>query len=253
MAAVRKSKANNSRKVKDKWKAKVWYNVHAPRMFNEAVIGETPSADPANLIGRTAEVTVQDLTGDFSKMHIKLRFKIMSVDGFDAKTAFIGHELTSDYVRRLTRRKKTKTDHVVDVTTKDGFVIRIKPMSIAEKRIQASQEVGMRAVMEATLLEMGKENNVSDIIKAIVSGDLAKDLAKACRVVIPVKRIEIRKTEILAFGEGDPESIMEIIEPAAPVAENDEEEAEEATEEVVEEASEESEVVEETTEDEPSE
>jgi len=27
-----------SRKVKDKWKAKEWYKVHAPKMFNEAEI-----------------------------------------------------------------------------------------------------------------------------------------------------------------------------------------------------------------------
>jgi small subunit ribosomal protein S3Ae len=228
MAPAKKAKGTAARKVKDKWKAKTWYKVHAPRMFNEVVIGETPSADPEYLIGRTADVTVQDLTGDFSKMHIKLKFKIVSAEGEDAKTVFIGHELTSDYVRRLTRRKKTKTDHVVDVKTTDGFVIRIKPMSIAEKRIQSSQEDGMRAVMDKTLKDMGTERSLSDIVKAIVSGDLAKELARACRVVIPVKRIEIRKSEILAFGEGDPESIMEVVAPAAPepVEEASEEEPE---------------------------
>ena len=212
-AAPKKNRGSGSRKVKDKWKAKVWYKVHAPRMFNEVEIGETPTADPANLIGRTAEVTVQDLTGDFSKMHIKLKFKITSVEGYDAKTSFTGHELTSDYVRRLTRRKKTKTDHVIDINTVDGFVIRVKPMSIAERRIQSSQEEGMRKVMYDTLIDMGRGKSLSEIVKAIVSGDMARDLARACRVVIPVKRIEIRKSEILAFGEGDPESIIEVVEP----------------------------------------
>ncbi|MDY0294136.1 MAG: 30S ribosomal protein S3ae [Candidatus Methanomethylophilaceae archaeon] len=212
-AAPKKNRGSGSRKVKDKWKAKEWYKVHAPRMFNEVEIGETPTADPANLIGRTAEVTVQDLTGDFSKMHIKLKFKITSVEGYDAKTSFTGHELTSDYVRRLTRRKKTKTDHVIDINTVDGFVIRVKPMSIAERRIQSSQEEGMRKVMYDTLIDMGRGKSLSEIVKAIVSGDMARDLARACRVVIPVKRIEIRKSEILAFGEGDPESIIEVVEP----------------------------------------
>ncbi len=215
MAAAKKVKVA-SRKIKDKWKAKEWYKVHAPRMFNEVEIGETPAIDPESLKGRTAEVTVQELTGDFSKMHIKMRFQITSVDGFDAKTAFIGHELTSDYVRRLTRRKKTKTDHVVDVTTKDGFVIRVKPMSIAERRIQASQEDSMRRLMTESLIQMGKDNNLSDIVKLIVSGDMAKEVAKACRVVIPVKRIEIRKSEILSVGEGEPESIMDVVAPKAP-------------------------------------
>ena len=118
MAPAKKAKGS-SRKVKDKWKAKEWYSLHAPRMFNETEIGETPSGDPESLYGRTAEVTVQELTGDYSKMHIKLKFKVTDVDGSVAKTSFVGHSLTSEYIRRLTRRKKTKTDHVVDITTKD--------------------------------------------------------------------------------------------------------------------------------------
>ncbi|MBO4764054.1 MAG: 30S ribosomal protein S3ae [Candidatus Methanomethylophilaceae archaeon] len=215
MAPAKKPKASAGRKVKDKWKAKEWYKIHAPRMFNESEIGETPSADPEYVIGRTVEVTVQDLTGDFSKMHIKLKFRVASVDGYDAKTVFIGHDLTSDYVRRLTRRRKTKTDHVVDIVTKDGFEYRIKTMSIAERRIQSSQEEGMRAVIGETLVQIGKEKTLSEIVKDIVSGDLAKDLARACRVVIPIKRIEIRKSEVLKAGEGEPESNMPAGEPVA--------------------------------------
>ena len=231
--AGKKSKGT-SRKIKDKWKAKEWYKVHAPRMFNEIEIGETPSAEPDYLIGRTAEVTVQDLTGDFSKMHIKLRFKINDIDGHTAKTTFIGHDLTSDYIRRLTRRKKTKTDHVVDVKTKDGFTIRVKPMSIAEKRIQTAQEEAIRQILGVTLVKMGDDMTLSEIVKSIVSGEMAKDLAKACRCVIPVKRIEVRKSEVLAAGEGDPESIIDAMSP-----QQEEEEPEEAEETEKEEASEE--------------
>ena len=202
------ARAQVARKVKDKWKAKEWYKVHAPKMFNEAEIGETPSADPEFVIGRTVEVTVQDLTGDFSKMHIKLKFKVNAVDGTDAKTVFVGHDLTSDYVRRLTRRRKTKTDHVVDFYTKDGFKYRIKTMSIADRRIQSSQEEGMRAIIAETLTNMGKEMTLSEIVKAIISGSLSRDLAKACHVVIPIKRIEVRKSEVLEFGEGEPEAVF---------------------------------------------
>ncbi|MCL2786850.1 MAG: 30S ribosomal protein S3ae [Methanomassiliicoccaceae archaeon] len=235
--AGKKSKGT-SRKIKDKWKAKEWYKVHAPRMFNEIEIGESPSADPNNLIGRTAEVTVQDLTGDFSKMHIKLKFKITGIDGHAAKTSFIGHELTSDYVRRLTRRKKTKTDHVVDAVTKDGFTIRIKPMSIAEKRIQTAQEEAIRQIMGETLMRLGTELTLSEIVRMIVSGEMAKELSKACRCVIPVKRIEIRRSEVLAIGEGDPESIIDAVSKSA--ADDEEEEvSEDIPEDVAEEASEE--------------
>jgi small subunit ribosomal protein S3Ae len=50
---------------------------------------------------------------------------------------------------------------------------------------------------------------------------MAKELAKACRCVIPVKRIEIRRSEVLKMGDGDPESIIDVVATA------DEEAAEE--------------------------
>jgi len=222
-----------SRKIRDKWKAKEWYKIHAPRMFNETEIGETPSADAAWLMGRTTEVTVHDLTGDFSKMHIKLKFKVNEVSGLEAKTVFMGMDLTSDYVRRLTRRKKTKTDHVVDVRTKDGYLVRVKPMSIADKRIQSSQEAAMRAIMTESLKTMALDMTISELVKSVISGDMAKEISRDCRIIIPVKRIEIRKTEILEYGEGIPEPIeepqpevseAEEIQPEAPAAEESSEE-----------------------------
>lgn len=227
--APKKAKAA-SRKIKDKWKAKEWYKVHAPRMFNEVEIGDTPSSDPSNLIGRIVDVTVQELSGDFSKSHIKVKFKVTSVDGYVAKTSFIGHDLTSEYVRRLTRRRKTKTDHVVKVVTKDGFTVKVKPMSISETRIQTSQEEAIRRIMNDTLMQMGVEMTLSELVKGIVSGDVARNISRACRVVMPIKRIEIRKTEVIKDGEGEPESIIEVEEP-----EEEESEDEESEEEVSEE------------------
>ena len=69
---------------------------------------------------------------------------------------------------------------------------------------------------------------------------MAKNVAKACRVVIPIKRVEIRKSEVLATGEGEPESIMAAFEQpkeeAAEEAPAEEAPAEDAAEEPAEEA-----------------
>lgn len=197
--AVKKGKAA-ARKVKDKWKAKEWYKLRAPRMFNSVELGETPSSDPSALMGRNIEVTVHELTGDFSKMHIKMIFKVNDIKGLEASTMFIGHDLTSDYVRRLTRRKRTKTDHVIDVRTKDGYLVRIKTMSITEQRIQAAQETAIRNIMTVQLERDVSNMTVSELVKVVISGDLSKDLSNAAKVIIPIKRIEIRKTEVLQAG-----------------------------------------------------
>jgi small subunit ribosomal protein S3Ae len=197
--AAKKAKAA-SRKVKDKWKAKEWYKLYAPKMFNQMELGETPCSEPSALMGRTTEVTVHDLTGDFSKMHIKMKFRVDDVRGLDAHTVFVGHDLTSDYIRRLTRRKRTKTDHVMDVRTKDGFLVRIKPMSITEKRIQAAQETAIRELMNREAASSVANMTLSELVKIVISGELAKNLSRVCKVIVPIKRIEIRKTEVLEMG-----------------------------------------------------
>src|SRR5579863_1270182 len=106
-------KTTLARTVKDKWRSKHWFKVRAPGLFQHAEIGETMASDPEQVTGRTLETTLQDLSGgaDVGKAHIKLRFQIERVGGDGvAETRFIGHELTSDYVRRLARRKRSKID-----------------------------------------------------------------------------------------------------------------------------------------------
>ena len=190
-----------ARKMKDRWRAKQWYRIMAPEMFNMALLGETPTDNPESLKGRTMEATVNDLTGDFSKMHIKLKFQVNDVRGLDAHTLFIGHDLTNDYVRRQTRRKRSKTDAVVEVTTKDGWRIKVKPMAVAEQRIQSSQETAIRHIMEDVIIKAASGSTVSEFVKLMVGGELSKEIADRGKVVVPMKRIEIRKSQVLSFGE----------------------------------------------------
>lgn len=197
---ARKKSRIAARRVKDRWKAKEWYAILAPEMFDRMRIGETPTDDPKKLIGRIAEVTVQDLTGDFSKMHIKLQFKINDIQGFNAHTQFIGQNLTSDYIRRMTRRKRTKIDGTYNVYTKDRYFLRIKPMAIPEKRIQASQQTAIRAVMRKVIEETAKQKTIGEFVKTIISGEMVKNISASCKRIYPVKRIEIRKSEVLRTG-----------------------------------------------------
>jgi small subunit ribosomal protein S3Ae len=189
----------SARKVKDKWRAKEWYKVFAPDMFGGQQIAETLSADPSLLQGRIISVALQDITGDFSKMHIKLNLKISRVAGFDAHTDFVGHDLTSDYIRRLTRRKHSKMDGVFSAHTKDGYTIKIKPMAITEKRIQTSQQKAIRHLMNNIVSTTAGKQTLGEVIKDVLSGDMAKMIFKECKPVYPIRKIEIRRTEITEF------------------------------------------------------
>lgn len=190
-----------AKKVKDKWRAKEWYKVYAPDMFSRMQLGETPAESPEGVMGRVTEATVQDLTGDFSKMHIKVKFKVHEVRGLDANTMFAGHDLTSDYVRRLTRRKRTKTDTVVDATTKDGWEVRIKPMAVSEQRIQASQETAVRRIMQDEVKRLAGQCTIGELVRMLIMGEMSKAISDASKVIVPIKRIEIRRSEVLKMGK----------------------------------------------------
>jgi len=181
-----------SRKVKDRWKSKEWYNVLAPQMFNLARIGETLSSEPDTVVGRIAIVTLQDLTGDFSKAHLKLKFKVRDLRGYDAYTEFIAHDMANDYVRRLSRRHRSKVDNVVDIKTVDNYILRIKTMAVIDRRMQASQRTGIRNITTETLKEFTKNKTLADVVKAMITGELSRILASKCKPIVPIKRMEIR-------------------------------------------------------------
>lgn len=196
------------KKVKDKWKAKQWYTVRAPPMYNAVPIAETLADETEKLVGRVAEATLQDLTGDFSKMHIKVKFKVAAVRGNECATKFAGHELTSDYIRRLTRRKHSKIDAVVDVTTKDGFQFRVKPMAVTERRAQHTQEQQIRRLAVDIITAAAQERDHPAFIRDVVNGELGQVVFREARKIYPLKRVEIRKSEVV----GEPGQYFETVD-----------------------------------------
>jgi len=215
-------------RTRRKKKAKEWYNVVAPPLFGKAKIAETLTDDPEKLIGRNVSISLQELTNDFSKSHIKLQFKIVGVKGLEADTVFIGHTFTSDYVKRMSRRHKSKIDGVFDVTTKDGMRLRVKPSALAGKRILTSQKREIRAVMKNEIEREAGARNFDDFIKYMLDGELGKNIHKSSKKIYPVRRIEIWKSHLLEIPhvevkiEEEKEETEEIPEEAKELPEKEE-------------------------------
>ena len=62
-------------KVKDKWKNKMWYRLHAPSMFNYTIMAHTPAENPDFVNGRVAEVPLEKLTGDYTQKNFMIKFR----------------------------------------------------------------------------------------------------------------------------------------------------------------------------------
>ncbi|RZD31201.1 MAG: hypothetical protein CXT74_05650 [Methanobacteriota archaeon] len=83
--------AKAQRKVKDRWKGKSWYSLHAPSMFNYTVMAWTPADSPEAVTGRVAEVSLDQLSGNFGQKNYIVRFRVGEVRGPNAFTTYDGH------------------------------------------------------------------------------------------------------------------------------------------------------------------
>ena len=190
-----------ARKQRDKWKSKRWYTIRAPRHpWAFKVIGETIAEDEAMLIGRNYEILQNELDGDFSKMHVKVQFRITGVVGGDALTEYIGHEMLKDHIRRQVRRDRGKVDDTVDIVTEDGFYVRVKPLLISRNRIKGSQKQEMRTLAREVILKTGATTTWIDLQKSSLDGTLEAKIREAVSKIQPVRGVMIRRTQLIQTG-----------------------------------------------------
>jgi len=189
--------ARRSQRKSERTKAKQWYNVIGPEMFGRSPVGETVSNDPSKLIGRVIETTLGDLTNNFSKQNTKLKFKVDQVAGDSAYTKFIGHEMTTDYIRSLVKRRTSRIDSIIDVNTTDGYQVRVKPSCFTVKRARAEQVKSIRAIARNVVMTKASTLDLNGLIQEVVLGKLSLDIYKEAKAVYPLRRVEVRKTEIL--------------------------------------------------------
>ncbi len=200
------------RGVRDKWRLKKWYEVISPPVFGNVVLGTTPADDPRKLIGRVMETTLYDITGDFSLVHVHLFFQIIDVDeeNLKAYTRFKGHELARDYMKSLIRRKSSKVQGIYNVTTKDGYGLRITGVVLTTYRCKTSQKRAIRKIMGEIITKRAAELTLDELIKAMLFGQLANEIFEQAKKIYPLRKVEIYKSKLLTVPgpDGKPQSAV---------------------------------------------
>ena len=190
-----------ARRQKDKWKAKRWYSIRAPRNpWSFKVIGETLAEEESLLKGRPYEIMQNELDGDFTKMHVKLKFRISDVVGNDAITEFIGHDVMKDFVRRQIRRDRGKIDDTIDVVTDDGFFVRIKPFIVTRSSVKASQKSESRSVARDVVMKFCGQSTWINVQKALMDGSLEESVSTAISKIQPVRAVFFRRSQLIQEG-----------------------------------------------------
>ena len=190
-----------ARRQKDKWKSKRWYSIRAPRNpWSFKVIGETIAEEEEMLVGRLFEIMQNELDGDFTKMHVKIQFRIKEVVGNDAITEFVGHDVMKDFVRRQIRRDRGKIDDTIDVVTEDGFFVRIKPFIVTRSSVKASQKHESRSVTRNEVVKFCSQSTWINVQKALMDGSLEETVSKSISKIQPVRAVFFRRSQLIQAG-----------------------------------------------------
>lgn len=182
----------------DGWKSKEWYNIEAPAYLNRSIVGNTMAGDPSLLVGRKIETTVGELTNDMTKNNTKVILRVNNVVGDTATTDLMGHELTTDYVRSIVKRQTSRIDANIDVKTKDGYVIRVKPTCFTIKRARSSQIKAIREMMVNIVTKRASESDFETFMQEAILGRLSATIYRQAKFIYPLRRVEIRKTQVEA-------------------------------------------------------
>lgn len=181
----------------DTWKTKKKYKIVAPESFGGKEIGVTFASDEASLIGRSVVVSLSELNGEHTKAYHRLKFKIIKATEGEAQTEFAGQYIVQEYIRSLVRKRSTRVDAVVDVITKDNVKVRLKFIAIGLSRMQNSQRTAIRKKLEELSKENAKNRTLEELIKELIFGRLLSAMHRDCNKIYPLKKLELRATELL--------------------------------------------------------
>jgi small subunit ribosomal protein S3Ae len=186
---------------------KNWYNILAPKIFNQAQVGEAAAGSNEELVGRIINTHFSELTGDITKQFIKLKLKVENVQGENALTDIIEYELSKQYLQRMIRRGTSKMEEIIDLNIKDKPV-RIKIIMITASKAQSSQKSSLRNALRTEIVKTFKSSDLNNLIITLAAGKLQREILKTIKIVFPVRFLEVRKIEIL-----NPKQVKKMVEP----------------------------------------
>ena len=203
----------SERSVSRQRQGKRWYTILAPEQFDREELNETLAEEPEDVIGRTVETTLGEITNDQGQNNTKLTFKITDVGSDTAYTEFVGHELARDYMRSLVRRGASKVAAVRTVRTTDDYRVRVQPVAFTTKKADRSQEQAIRSIMTELVEEAADERDFETFVDSVVDGRLSSAIYGEAKTVYPLRRAEIQKLTL----EARPEEVAAEEEAAADV------------------------------------
>ncbi len=181
----------------DVWKKKRWYKLVAPALFNNELLGETPSVEPGLVEHRTVSANLMTLTRDMKKQHIDVTFEVEKVQGDSAFTELKQYEINPAYIKRSVRRNRSRVDDSFKCVTADGWELEVKPFLLTRFATPRSIETALRRKAKYFIIRAAAKNAKDTILHDIISMKLQRLLRDAVKNIYNLRACEIRLLKVL--------------------------------------------------------
>ncbi len=196
--AVDKEKPKPSKKTRtvDKWKRKQWFELVAPKEFDERQLGETVAEKEKNLANRVLKVNLGDLTGQRQRRHITVAFKVAGIEGKRAKTFVLGHKMSPGFLNRLVRRRMSKVEVTQIVETADGRKLKVKSIALSLRKLARNQETDLRNALRERMGKGCRKKQLTQLQQELIFGVAASKLFKQLKKIAPLRRVEVVESRL---------------------------------------------------------
>ncbi len=214
-AITKKSlKKGVKKKIVDTFAKKEWFTLRVGGGFVNGDVGKTlctrqntkDQLDRA-LIGRNFEVNQGDLNpGNEESAVRKFKFVVSSVDGRIAKGDFNGMELTTEKKRGIVRKWHTLVKAFRNVTTKDGYVLRVfvmgltkhKPGSVSKTCYAKTSDVKKaRKVIFEIIDNEVSTCELAKVVKKLCVEKIGKEIEKKTSGILPLQSCYTAKVKVV--------------------------------------------------------
>jgi len=182
-----------------KIKGKEWYELVAPRLFKNQILGESLVSDPREIKGRSVIRSLSDLGGHPSKYYVRMKFKVdeIDVENKKIKMKYVGQSCLKDFISQMIRKGSSRIDTVVKTKTKDNQDIVVKTIGISLRKINTSVKTALRKEIEEDILNKVNKMNLDDFIMSVIKDSFQVQIRKKLNKTYPIRKFEVRKIEII--------------------------------------------------------
>ena len=178
---------------------KEWYPIIAPKVFQNAVLGETTVYDPQQMMGKGLSMSLTSLINDSKRQNININFEVVDVQNGKALANVVGYGMVQSSIRRLMRRNIERIDMSFSCKTSDNKDLRVKPLFITRSATKGSVVAKIGKTAQDFIVKYIGSASYDSLVNDLVTQKLQTSLRKELNKIYPLRVCEIRSMEVVDF------------------------------------------------------